>query len=1367
MERDNGRLRFATEINNEQLRRDAEKSRRILQSIGDAGVKEGEKIDNAMKNIGKTIASAFAVQQMASFTKSVVDVRSQIQSLEVSFKTLLGSEAKANHLFGELKEFAVKTPLQLGDLSKGAQTLLSFNVAADKVMPVLKAIGDISMGDSQKLQSLTLAFSQMSATGKLMGQDLLQMINAGFNPLSVISEKTGESIGKLKKRMEEGQITAQMVEDAFMSASQEGGKFAGMLEQQSKTLAGSISNLQGAWDDMLNDVGTKTEGVMSDAISLATYCVQHYEAFVNVLLSLAAAYGSYKAALIAVWTIEKSREFVENIRLVIMFRKELGLLTAVQQAFNTTALKNPYIILGAAIMGVITALVLFNKKENETQERIDKANETIKQQERELEKLSEKHDVVKEAQEEASKSTTEEISKIKLLSDIIHDNTLSLDNRKKALSQLQAIVPNYHASLDKEGKLHNDNTVAINKHIDSLKKLAIANAMQDKLTQAYSEKLTAEINKKTAKKQQKENDANLKEAKKELQKVEKVRQKASQYSGATIPGTLTGNEITREAEKKKKAAEKELEATNKTIRVAEEQIKKSDEIIEKLTDYAKENNISLTEGTTKKDNNAFIPKKDKKTKEKIDNTLIQEQYNEELKKQAKQSALDIRQAQIDGEQEGVEKYLKQNKLNYDRMIAQNEERAEEMKEALIKQRQKEWENQNPNATENQKNETERKLRGQITIADLTQQQRDQLAAYNKIANDTLERANRETLDKMLGDVFTYHQQRDKIAQKYTDKEIDLYRIDDNGNMVLRDGVTQGNIDELNRQMEEELKAIDEQFAQRQITYQVWCESIASMTLEELSKLLERTKKELEQVEKSGANGEDLAVARAKVNTLQDNITKETAKNNALSPQKRTIKDWKDLKDVLDDCSNSFKEMGEEIDGTVGKIISSVGEVASSTTSIINSIVQLMEISSQSISITATITQKAIKATEEASVILAIISATMKVARTISDLFNNDDKRQKEIDRLQQDIDRLQWELNNPEAVKIAEIYGSAGEQVKQIIDDVRLEMLQAINDTTRTTEEQLFLINSAFAKASKSPALMEKSVKKLVKAYANLDYSITKAIGEEKYNGGDELNNISQQIIKTQEQLDNAKKEKNPDSEAIKKYEQQLEELRQQAVAVVNDIMEEIIGGSSDDIAQQLGDAFIEAFASGEDAAKAWGDTVNDIVSDITKKMIIDKVLSPEIVKIFDEYKNKWYKDGEFLGFDNLFGTLEDFKATLDGLQEGFANSVETAPDWVKELFKASDATREGEQKGIANASQESVDELNGRATAIQGHTYSISENTKKLVSDVNVILQYVVNIDNNTETMANTLTNVRQEVKQVKDTIDDIALKGIKIKSI
>ena len=328
MQTDSGRLKFAVELDNAKLRSDATESERILNDIGRTAVENGDRMDEMLKKVGKGFASIVSIGAFTQLAKQIVAVRGEIQSLEVAFNTLTGSAEVGGKLLADIRQFAVSTPMQMNDLAKGAQTLLSFNTAAEDVMPILKALGDISMGDSAKFQSLTLAFSQMSSTGKLMGQDLMQMINAGFNPLSVISEQTGKSIGELKDEMSKGAISAEMVKQAFMDATSEGGKFNGMLEAQSKTLNGAMSNLQGAIQDMFNSIGEASEGAIVEAVNGATELVKNYEKVGSVLMGLVATYGAYKAAVMTTTA-------VKNISMATAHYEEakaLGvLLTAEQQ----------------------------------------------------------------------------------------------------------------------------------------------------------------------------------------------------------------------------------------------------------------------------------------------------------------------------------------------------------------------------------------------------------------------------------------------------------------------------------------------------------------------------------------------------------------------------------------------------------------------------------------------------------------------------------------------------------------------------------------------------------------------------------------------------------------------------------------------------------------------------------------------------------------------------------------------------------------------------------------------------------------------------------------------------------------------------
>lgn len=298
------KLNIRVNLDTGTLERQSNDAVKTIKSIGNEAEAQGSRMAGVFKNVGAGIAAAFAVDRIKGFISEMISVRSEIQSLSVSFETLLGSKEKADELFGQIRKFATNTPMQLNDLAAGAQTMLSFNIEAKKVMPMLQAIGDISMGDAQKFNSLTLAFSQMSATGKLMGQDLLQMINAGFNPLSVISEKTGKSIATLKDEMSAGSISAKQIEQAFIDATSEGGKFHGMLAQQSKTLRGSISNLQGAFADMMNDIGESSEGILAGGISLAYEAVKNYKEVGEAILALIGVVGVYKAAVIANTAIE-------------------------------------------------------------------------------------------------------------------------------------------------------------------------------------------------------------------------------------------------------------------------------------------------------------------------------------------------------------------------------------------------------------------------------------------------------------------------------------------------------------------------------------------------------------------------------------------------------------------------------------------------------------------------------------------------------------------------------------------------------------------------------------------------------------------------------------------------------------------------------------------------------------------------------------------------------------------------------------------------------------------------------------------------------------------------------------------------------
>lgn len=367
-------------VSTEALQQETKAAEDKIHDLGNATKSETEKMDASLKKIAAGIGAYFSIQQLTQFESKVISIRSEMESLQTSFKTLAGEQV-GGELFEQIKEYELRTPMIMQDLASGAQTMLAFNIPAQDVMLHLKAIGDISMGDSEKFKSLTLAFSQMSATGKLMGQDLLQMINAGFNPLQVISEQTGKSIGQLKEEMEKGAISTKMVQDAFHAAASEGGQFNGMLEAQSKTLKGAISNLEGAWQYMLNDIGEAQEGVIVGSIDMAQKIIANYQQVGQIIMGLITTYGIYKAAVVTAIAAEKL-----HIETLTIAKVRIAVVEKVQAALNATMLANPYVAAATALgvlVGVLVACHDSTTAEEKAQAALNETMETAKQKEQE------------------------------------------------------------------------------------------------------------------------------------------------------------------------------------------------------------------------------------------------------------------------------------------------------------------------------------------------------------------------------------------------------------------------------------------------------------------------------------------------------------------------------------------------------------------------------------------------------------------------------------------------------------------------------------------------------------------------------------------------------------------------------------------------------------------------------------------------------------------------------------------------------------------------------------------------------------------------------------------------------------------------
>lgn len=220
-----------------------------------------QKKTESIRNMGKGLQD-FGNKMTVGVTLPIIGAMTyaskmgmEFQDAEMRLQTMLGSAEKGTEMFNKIVEMGAKTPFEARDLLNATNTMLGFGVAQERVLPLMMQLGDISAGNRERFQQLALAFSQVSAAGKLQGQDLLQMINAGFNPLEQIAKRTGKTVGYWKDEMSKGKVTVAMVEQAMKDATSEGGRFNGMMDKMSQTASGKLSTMLDNFNTAMAQLG--------------------------------------------------------------------------------------------------------------------------------------------------------------------------------------------------------------------------------------------------------------------------------------------------------------------------------------------------------------------------------------------------------------------------------------------------------------------------------------------------------------------------------------------------------------------------------------------------------------------------------------------------------------------------------------------------------------------------------------------------------------------------------------------------------------------------------------------------------------------------------------------------------------------------------------------------------------------------------------------------------------------------------------------------------------------------------------------------------------------------------------------------------
>lgn len=329
MNNNEGTTWWALGLDNAKFESDVAKSNSLFRSIGNTAEKEGSRIDNIFRKITVAATGFFTAQQALGYAQKIAQVRGEYQQLEVAFNTMLGSKAKADALMTQLINTAAKTPFDLVGVSSSAKQLLAYGIAADKVNDTLVRLGNIAAGLSIPLQDIAWLYGTTMTQGRLYAEDLNQFTGRGIPMIRELAKELGVAENEVKALVAEGKVGFPEVQKVIENLTNSGGMFYNLMEEQSKTITGKISNMEDAISVMLNEIGQANESTINSILETGVSAIENYEAIGATIQELIVTYGLYKAAVISV---AATKNAVTTIKATGEAEELSKLLTVEQQA---------------------------------------------------------------------------------------------------------------------------------------------------------------------------------------------------------------------------------------------------------------------------------------------------------------------------------------------------------------------------------------------------------------------------------------------------------------------------------------------------------------------------------------------------------------------------------------------------------------------------------------------------------------------------------------------------------------------------------------------------------------------------------------------------------------------------------------------------------------------------------------------------------------------------------------------------------------------------------------------------------------------------------------------------------------------------
>lgn len=1342
--------------------------------------KNGLGIEDMFNKMTKAAAAFGAGFTAKELIQNIIQVRGEFQQLEVAFTTMLGSSEKANVLMAQLTETAAKTPFDLQGVANGARQLLAYGTSAEDVNETLIRLGNIAAGLSQPLGDLVYLYGTTMTQGRLYTQDLNQFTGRGIPMIKELAKEFGVAESEIKGMVEAGMIGFPEVQKVIQNLTNEGGMFFNLMQEQSKTITGQISNIGDSFSMMLNDIGKANEGIINDALSSVSYLIENYEKVGKILIELVGTYGAYRTALITISAIENLR-YQATLAHMAGLTKMQAIITVLKtktDALNVAMAKNPYVAVAAAIAALglgIYKLVTYQTEAEKAQERLNAAEKESEKaslsEQRELAKLKGELSALKEGTNEYNtvkekivagyskyyEGLEEEINKVglteeaykKLTDAITHsygarqyqqfksqqedwlDNIMS-DNLGKIQDRL------YSELGDKEGaKLYSQIYHAILEQRDLDAEIQDKlNEIQDKGTIFADSRIDTYI-------------SNIREAQKITEDLdEKAREKFGVTSintsqqAANEPFSTEGKSISQLEEEIKKA-ETSLASLKKALADGsgtKEAVDQQEAYIKSLQDTILEREKDLRVINEVK---TQISKLEKEQGETVSGS---KEYNalqlriDSLRAKLPKTATGL--TDINAYTDQLNRIKELRKKNASERIRLDTDLENQVEQARI------------NAMEDgiDKEMAQRELNNKIELQDIERQKQEYIrkiteaqrqifeaeenakAAKDKnykkkafdpssVSVDTsmFDNMSEYTKQKQANETANYYNNILAKYQDYTTKRLSVEKKYQNDLANLeKAGGTEAQKTELSYQRKEALNAIDKEFAMREVSFQTWANSITNMSLDELERLLTEAEQELARMEnEGGTNVNELAVQRAKVTATKDRIANVKSKEST-SPDKRSIKEWQELYKTLSKVEREFEELGDTIGGTVGEIISAAGSISSSTLQMIDGIVTLANSSSTAMSGTAEAASTAIQNVEKASVILSIVGAALQVATKIVSLFKQESSYEKYEEA--KEVYESYIDILDQIIEKQLELADSLAGENAQAAYDKAIELYKKQADSARVLGAQYY----------KSRESGEKS-----KGYQDF-YGMSAAGWQQAASAlGISAQELAMMMSKNMTNLFNLPVEQLEKlmSEAplfISQLDSEAQEYIKQIIEAENNIkstaereMENATGISFESFSDDILESLYDVEKGAEDIA--------DDIADYMRKALIKAMY----VKQYEPEMRKWYEMWAEATGDGEIDPEE--QSALDNLKNSIIQGAEAGAAAINAQFGTGSTT---EQKstagGFETMSQDTATELNGRFAALQ---LSGEEIKNQMISAV-ISLNSLLSVSTNSNSILNNILN-------------------------